>query len=152
MPPLNLALRVNFEDGAAESSEFRFIGSEGILTIGNGVKVARHPREREPGYNIDTFPKALQERFLRTYREKYPLPPPSAASMEADKTEEYLPPPGYSDHHAHHANFFRAVRTRQPVIEDPVFGFRAAAPALLSNISWAQGKACNWNPSGMETI
>jgi predicted dehydrogenase len=152
MPAINLALRVNFEDGAAEDSAFQFIGSEGILTIGNGVKVAKHPRQREPGYNIDTFPKALQERFLRSYRDKYPLTPPSAASMQADRTEEYLPPPGYSDHHAHHVNFFQAVRTRRPVIEDPVFGFRAAAPALLSNVSWTQGKACNWNPVTMEVL
>ena len=152
MPPMNLALRVNFEDGAAEDSAFQFIGSEGILTIGNGVKVAKHPREREPGYNIDTFPKALQEKFLVSYREKYPPLKPSVAGMQADKTEEYLAPPGYSDHHAHHQTFFHAVRTRKPVIEDPVFGFRAAAPALLSNISWSQGKACNWNPSTMESI
>ncbi|MFN7995641.1 MAG: Gfo/Idh/MocA family oxidoreductase [Bryobacteraceae bacterium] len=150
MPPINLALRVNFEDGAAEDSQFQFIGSEGILTIGNGVKVAKHPREREPGYNIETFPKALQEQFLIDYRKKYPLPPLTAASMEADRTEEYLPPHGYSDHYAHHLNFFHAVRTRRPVIEDPVFGFRAAAPALLSNMSWNQGHACNWNPTTME--
>lgn len=152
MPPINLALRVNFEDGAAEDSQFQFIGSEGILTIGNGVKVAKHPREREPGHNIETFPKAIQEQFLREYREKYPLAPPSAANMEADRTEEYLPPHGYSDHYAHHVAFFQAVRTRRPVIEDPVFGFRAAAPALLSNMSWSQGHACNWNPATMETV
>ena len=62
--------------------------------------------------------------------------------MEADKTEEYLPPEKYSDHKAHHANFIQAVRTRKPFVEDPVFGLRAAAPALLSNISWSTGKAC----------
>jgi hypothetical protein len=37
-------------------------------------------------------------------------------------------------------------------VEDPVFGFRAAAPALLSNMSWMAGKACNWNPNTMETV
>jgi predicted dehydrogenase len=102
LPPLNLALRVNFEDGAAESSAFHFIGSEGILTIGDGVKVARHPREREPGHNIETFPKAILEQFLREYREKYPLPPLTPEAMQANQIEEYLPPHGYSDHHGHH--------------------------------------------------
>jgi predicted dehydrogenase len=152
MPPVNVVLRVNFENGGSESSELHFVGSEGILTIGEGVKVAKQPREREPGYSIDTFSKAIQEQFMREYREKYPLPPLSTASLQANVVEEYLPPPGYSDHHAHHVNFINAVRTRHPVVEDPVFGFRAAAPALLSNLSWSEGHATKWNPISMERI
>ena len=61
----NLALRVNFVSGAGDNSGFRFVGSEGILTIGNGVTVSKTPRETEPGYTIDTFPKAVQEAFLK---------------------------------------------------------------------------------------
>src|SRR5579872_2484600 len=44
-PAFNLALRVNFVDGGSESSGFRFIGTEGILTIDHGVTVSRNPRE-----------------------------------------------------------------------------------------------------------
>ena len=40
-PAFNLALRVDFADGATETQGFRFVGSEGILTIGNGVTVAK---------------------------------------------------------------------------------------------------------------
>ncbi len=54
----NLALRVNFVSGAGDNSGFRFVGSEGILTIGGGVTVTKTPRDAEPGYTIDTFPKA----------------------------------------------------------------------------------------------
>ena len=36
-PAFNLALRVNFVNGAGETSGFRFVGSEGIMTIDNGV-------------------------------------------------------------------------------------------------------------------
>ena len=32
-----------------------------LLSIGNGVTVSKQPRESEPGYTIDTFPKAVQE-------------------------------------------------------------------------------------------
>ena len=35
---------MNFEDGSAENSGFRFIGSEGIMTIGNGVTVGHNAR------------------------------------------------------------------------------------------------------------
>ena len=60
-PAFNLALRVNFVSGAGDNSGFRFVGSEGILTIGGGVTVTKTPRDAEPGYTIDTFPKAVQE-------------------------------------------------------------------------------------------
>ncbi len=149
-PAFNLALRVNLIDGAAaENVGFRFVGSEGILTIGTGVTVARQPRESEPGYTIDTFPKAQQQEFLRQYREKYPIARPSADAMRPQGEERYLPPPGYSDWLDHHRNFIRAVRTRQPVVEDAVFGFRAAGAALLSNLSYFDERVCRWDPESM---
>ena len=41
-----------------------------------------------------------------------------------------------ADHLDHFTNFFDAVRTSKPVVEDAVFGFRAAAPALACNESY----------------
>jgi predicted dehydrogenase len=148
-PAFNLSLRVDFVDGAAETQGFRFVGSEGILTIGNGVTVSRQPREAEPGHTADTFSKAMQEQYMREYREKYPVRRASADSMRPQGDEKYLPPPGYSDWLDHHRNFVNAVRSRKQVIEDPVFGFRAAGPALLSNISYFEKKVCEWNPETM---
>ncbi|HLK62242.1 MAG TPA: Gfo/Idh/MocA family oxidoreductase [Bryobacteraceae bacterium] len=148
-PAFNLSLRVDFVDGATETQGFRFIGSEGILTIGNGVTVSRQPREAEPGYTIDTFPKAMQEQYLKEYRAKYPVRKASADSMRPQGDERFLPPAGYSDWLDHHRNFVNAVRSRQPVLEDPVFGFRAAGPALLSNVSYFEKRVCNWDPETM---
>jgi predicted dehydrogenase len=148
-PAFNLALRVNFVNGAAENSGFRFVGSEGILSIGNGVTVSKQPRETEPGYTIDTFPKAVQEQFLKEYREKYPLQRPTADAIRPQAEDKYLPPSGYSDHLDHHRNFIAAVRSRKPVMEDTVFGFRAAGPALLSNISYFDQRICEWDPQTM---
>lgn len=148
-PAFNLALRVNFVNGAGETSGFRFVGSEGILTIGNGVTVAKQPRETEPGYTIETFPKAVQEAFLREYKAKYPHERPSADAIRPQGEEKYLPPPGYSDHLDHHRNFLASVRSRKPVVEDPVFGFRAAGPALLSNMSYFEKRQMDWDPQTM---
>jgi predicted dehydrogenase len=148
-PAFNLALRVNFADGAGESSGFRFVGSEGILTIGHGVTVTKTPRETEPGYTIDTFAKATQERFLKEYREKYPEQHASADAIRPEVEDKFLPPPGYSDHLDHHRNFINAVRTRKPVVEDATFGFRAAGPALLSNVSYFEKRVCVWDPQTM---
>ena len=149
-PAFNLSLRVNLIDGAVtENPGFRFIGSEGLLSIASdGVTLSKRPRETEPGYTIDTFPKALQDQFLKEYREKYPPRPPAGADLQQAE-EKFMPPRGYSDSLDHHRNFLHAVRTRQPVVEDAVFGFRAAAPALLSNISHFEQRACLWNPETM---
>jgi len=34
-------------------------------------------------------------------------------------------------------------------VEDPVFGFRAAGPALLSNGSYFEQRVCAWDPETM---
>ncbi|HEV2446662.1 MAG TPA: Gfo/Idh/MocA family oxidoreductase, partial [Candidatus Sulfopaludibacter sp.] len=148
-PAFNLMLRVNLMDGGVvEDGGLRLIGSEGVLAIGNTVTLARTPRESEPGYTIDTFPKAVQEQYLKEYREKYPpRPETSTASLTAE--EKFVPPKGYSDHFEHIRNFLHAVRTRTPVIEDAAFGFRAAGPALLSNISYFEQRPCLWDPESM---
>ena len=148
-PAFNLSLRVNFVDGATETSGFRFVGSEGILSIDDGVTVSKQPRESEPGYIIDTFPKAIQEQYLKEYREKYPVRRASADSMRPQGEERYYPPHGYSDEIEHHRNFIRSVRSRKPVVEDAAFGFRAAGPALLSNLSYFEQRVCRWDPEAM---
>ena len=148
-PAFNLCLRVDFADGATETQGFRFVGSEGILTIGNGVTVSKMPRESEPGQTADTFSKAMQEQYMREYRAKFPVQRATADGMRPQGDEVYLPPRGYSDALDHHRNFISAVKSRKPVIEDATFGFRAAGPALLSNISYFEQRACLWDPETM---
>jgi len=148
-PAFNLALRVNFVDGAGESSGFRFVGSEGIMTIDDGVTLSKQPRDAAPGYTIETFTNAMQKELLEDYKKKYPPPPMNADSIRPQGREKYLPPEGYSDHFDHHRNFISAVRSRKPVTEDPVFGFRAAGPALLSNVSYFEKRMCQWDPNTM---
>jgi predicted dehydrogenase len=150
VPAFNLMLRVNFVAGAGESSQFRFIGSEGVMTIGNGVTVQKTPRETEPGYTIDTFSKAQAEAFLKKYREQYPPRTVNADSLRPSAEERYLPPRGYDDHQEHHRIFIEAVRSRKPVIEDAVFGLRAAGPALLANVSHFSNRICEWDPVAMK--
>jgi hypothetical protein len=144
-PAFNLALRVNFAAGANESSGFRFIGSEGVMTISGVVTVAKKQRAKEPGYTIDTFTKATQEAFLKDYREKYPENKEVAESSQ----DTYAPPSGYSDSVDHFRAFFEGMRSRKPVVEDAVFGFRAAGAALLTNRSLFENQAYAWNPETM---
>ena len=146
----NLALRVNFVSGGPESEGFVFTGSEGTLQIGDGVAVTREPREKEPGLLIRSFAEATQKKMLEDYRTKYPLEHPAGPARP--QYEKYVAPPEYSDSYDHLKNFFDAVRSRQPVVEDAVFGYRAAGAALLTNLSYERGKVVHWDPEGMKLL
>jgi predicted dehydrogenase len=147
----NLNLRVNFVDGGSESEGLTFTGSEGIIEIGwDGVSVDRTPREKDPGYTIGTFTEAMQKQILAEYEKKYPREHPEGAP--AAGYEKFVTPPGYSDSYDHFKNFFASVRSRQPVVEDAVFGFRAAGAALLSNLSIEREAVVKWDPEAMKLV
>lgn len=147
-PPFNLTLRVNFAAGAVENSGFRFIGSDGVMTVSNVLTVAKKQRAKEPGYTIDTFPKAAQEAFLKEYRAKYP----ENKEVGESNLDTYAPPQGYSDSVDHFRAFFEGMHSRKPVVEDAVFGFRAAGAALLTNRSLFENQAYGWNPETMSAV
>jgi predicted dehydrogenase len=145
-PPFTLSLKVNFAEGGGDNQAFRFVGPEGTLTItGGAVTLARRPRAKEPGHTSDTFAKATQQAFMKEYREKYPDQPELRPTHE----EVYAAPAGYSDSLEHLRTFFDAVRARRAVVEDAAFGYRAAAPALLTNESYFEGKPVGWDPDRM---
>jgi predicted dehydrogenase len=150
-PEFTLSLRVNLANGGGEDFGVRFVGSEGVMTTGfTEVEISRHPREAEPGYTIGTFAKSTQDRFLKEYRQKYPPSGAAADSLRPDREERYKPPSSHNMHVEHHRNFYTAVRSRKPFLEDAVFGFRAAAPALLCNVSLERQAPCGWNPELMK--
>ena len=145
----NLSLRVNFVNGGEENEGLIFTGSEGTMEIaGNSVIVSRTPLEKAPGLMIGTFTDAMQTRIREEYLEKYPLTHPMGEPQLG--YEKYEAAHGYSDSYDHFRNFFASVRSRQPVVEDAVFGFRAAGAALLSNLSMERGAVVHWDPEAMK--
>jgi len=148
-PAFNLALRVNFVSGNGGSSGFRFVGSEGLIHVDDNITLKKVAKEVDPGYTIDTFSNKIREEARNAHRIKYPVTRPNSDSMRPSREERFDAPRGYNDHIDHHRNFFSAIRTRKQVIEDATFGLRAAAPAVLSNRSLAEGKAIDWDPKTM---
>ncbi|MBI4475676.1 MAG: Gfo/Idh/MocA family oxidoreductase, partial [Acidobacteria bacterium] len=93
-PAFTLALKVNFAEGGGENQAFRFVGPEGTLTIGGGaVTLGRRQRSKEPGHTSDTFPKAIQDAFMKEYRAKYP----EQQELRPGSEEIFAAPAGYSD-------------------------------------------------------
>jgi predicted dehydrogenase len=147
----NLALHVNFVDGGSEGEGFLFTGSEGTMEIaGNTLIVNRVPREKEPGLMIGSFTEEMQKNITAAYREKYPLVEPTEPTRVGN--DRYVVPRDYSDSYDHLKNFFAAVRSRQPVVEDAVFGYRAAGAALLTNLSYERDAIVKWDPEAMKLL
>jgi predicted dehydrogenase len=145
-PAFTLSLKVNFAEGAGDAYVFRFVGPEGVLTIGdNLVTLSRRPAAREPGQTAESFAKATQDAYMKEYRAKYPDKP----ELQPRADETYAAPQRYNSTEDHFRTFFDAVRTRRPVVEDAVFGLRAAGPALLANLSYFESRAIGWNAETM---
>jgi predicted dehydrogenase len=150
-PEFTFSTRVNLKSGVPqEEFGFKFMGSEGVITTSmSSLQLEKAPAEREPGYSIGTFAKATQELFLKEYRAKYPERKEPAAKPAM---EEFRPPQGYDAHRDHHRVFYDAVRSRKQPVEDAVFGFRAAGPALLANTSCYEKHECRWDAKEMKPV
>ena len=149
----NLTVQVNFVDGGGDSEGFVFTGSEGTMEIDGRkgtVIVNRTPPSTDPGYIVSTFTESMQKQYVEQYRRKYPVNHPAGPPPQT--VQSFVAPPGYSDSYDHFQNFFNSVRSRQPVVEDATFGFRAAGAALLSNLSAERGSVVHWNPETMKLV
>lgn len=155
-PEFTLTLQSNLADGGGTGTRFQFIGDEGVLEVnpGNSVKLTRIPRRESTvdqlvrGYNsVMTFSEEIQKEFEEDLSEE--LAGKVQYQPEMDQTEEYRSPNDYSSRLDHFVNFFDSIRNGTPVFEDSVFGFRAAAPALLTNTSLQEQRIIRWDPEEM---
>ena len=154
MPAYNVQLRVSFVDGSGSPEVTRFIGSEGVMSVGGGGIVLKKSKVKvEPSYggwdSFQTFSEAQQKEFERWFKGKYPEGP---ATMVEPNEFNWSLPRGYSGHVEHWKNFAESVRNGKAVFQDGEFGLRAAGPALATNDSYFGKKVVNWDPEKMEVV
>ena len=153
-PAFQLTLQVNFVSGTGGQESIKLVGEEGVMELkGSNVSVHHSIMPKAPGFGgydaVFTYPKAMQDALAQAYNQKY---------SEDDKKRPTKPdvdfkaPAGYSDHLDHFTNFFDAIRTGKPIVEDAAFGFRAAAPCLACNDSYFEKKIINWDPVNMKLV
>jgi len=140
-PGFNLSLRCNFVDGTSGTTYLRLVGSKGSMDV-KWREVVVKRNEAEAG---DAFAQAKAQEAGEVLSDRKKILPPREMVY---KVEE-----GYRGaHHDHHGNWLRAIRGGKPVLQDPVFGFRACAPALLCNDSYFENRLINWDPEKMEVV
>ena len=147
-----MVLRVNFANAGQVNNVTRIIGNEGqILFSESGLIMTKKKLPIAPGYgNYDsffTFTEDVQKEFVKQYDAQYP---PETRTAEPVKEVKFDGPKDEDAHGRHFADFFDNVRKgSQGTIEDPVFGFRAAAPVLACNESYFENKVIYWDPVTM---
>jgi len=141
-PGFNLSLRCNFVDGTSGTTYLKLVGSEGAMDITwDSVTLKRNKSiaSDDPLY-IEKLKQSGQDVSARKK-----MLPPESITFDADKG--YLGGP-----YDHMVNFFTAIRKGGTVVEDSVFGYRAAAPALLCNDSYYKNTPMFWDPEKMQVI
>ncbi|MBD2700198.1 Gfo/Idh/MocA family oxidoreductase [Spirosoma sp. BT702] len=147
-----MVLRVNFANAGKISNVTRIIGNEGQIEFSeNNLIMTKKKLPMAPGYgNYDsffTFTEPVQQEFVRQYDAKYP---PDTRKSEPAQEIKFDAPKEDDAHAKHFADFFDNVRKgSQGTVEDPVFGFRAAAPVLACNESYFEQKVVYWDPVTM---
>ncbi len=154
-PAFQANLRVNFISGEGERSSTKIIGSEGVIELDDdqGFTIRKNKMPVAPGIggwdSFYTYPEAMQKALMDDYNKKYSATDQKAPSLPG---VTYHSPDGYNSSNDHFANFMDAIRNGKPVVEDAVFGFRAAAPALACNESYFQNKVIHWDAENMKVV
>jgi predicted dehydrogenase len=145
-PNFKVYVRCNLNNDGGEF--IGFYGDKGTMII-KGSTLTYSPQNTQPepeGYSIDGWPADLRKQYLANWEKEHPLPGPSASKL-TEEAQTYVPPPGYNDTVDHEANFFNAVRTRKPCVENEVFGNNAAIGCHLANYSYFNKKPAMWDAS-----
>ncbi|MGA7907949.1 MAG: Gfo/Idh/MocA family oxidoreductase [Candidatus Sulfotelmatobacter sp.] len=138
---LPVYMRLNLNTEMPET--YRFQGPKGILEVGEfGLSYSpQSGKDSGPSYYDASFPHAMREAYEKKWHEENDPklghePMPESVSFRG---------PDYDDMHPHLWNFFQAVKSRNPVVEDAVFGHHAALACHMANESYFRKTAVVWD-------
>lgn len=143
-PNFRVSIRCNLNN---EGGEFiGFYGTKGTMIIKNSTLTytAQDTRPDSQAYATSGWLPEMRKQYMAEWNAANPLPAPLHFQTD-DVSEVYATPPHYSDVSDHQANFFEAVRTRKPTVENEVFGNNAALGCHLANYSYFKRTAATWD-------
>jgi len=134
-------LRLNL--GCETPEIYRFQGSKGILEV-TEFAINYYPQTGEdsgPSYYTSGYPQKMREEYLAKWHAEHDPVPGKEPVLEGFSYRG----DSWDDERPHLWRYFQAVKTRQPVTEDAVFGHHAALACHMANESYFRKSAVNWD-------
>jgi predicted dehydrogenase len=139
-PGATVNLHCNQNNASGEA--ITFYGKDATMVI-NGNSLTVTPQDTRPqpeGYSLNGWTAEAKKKYLDDWHAEHPQAPAKLPDVET-----FSAPPGYDDTAEHIANFFRAVETREHVVEDEVFGNNAAIACHMANHSYFKRSVATWD-------
>jgi len=139
-------LRLNL--GCETPEMYRFQGSKGILEA-NEFGLALYPQTGEdsaPSYYASSFPHDLREAYYKQWHEEHD---PAIGKEPLTETYTYKGD-DWDDQRPHMWAYFQAVRSRQPLPEDTLFGHHAALACHMANESYFRKSQVTWDAASSQ--
>ena len=139
-PGITVSLHCNQNNAAGEP--IIFYGREATMVIsGNTLTVTPQDTSSQPeGYSLNGWTAEAKQEYLKTWHAAHPTPPSGLPEVES-----WSAPRAYDDTADHITAFFRAVGTREHVVEDEVFGNHAAIACHMANHSYFHRAIATWD-------
>ena len=150
-PNFRVSLRCNLNNDGGEF--IGFYGTQGTMIIKDSTLTStpQNTRPEPEGYSVHGWAKKTRTAYLEKWHDEHPMPGPHATPVDQEG-ESFATPHGYSDVVDHEANFFNAIRTRKPVVENEIFGNHAAVGCHLSNFAYFNKSIAMWDPKAKKIV
>ena len=139
---LPVYMRLNL--GTEMPEQYKIQGSKGVLTVsGNTLTFSpQGGKDQYPCYYTNSYPSAMRNAYEQQWHKEHDPQPGQGPQLEESVT---FTTPDFDDTRPHLWNFFEAVRTRKPVVEDVVFGRNAALACHMANEAYFRRTAVMWD-------
>ena len=137
---VNLSSSFNNEMNA--EAGFKILGTEGSLTIGDGLTFYPENVVEDNRWIVDSWAQALEDAY---YKDPKVIATEIEPAKRPKKQPEHFKDEGPEPTVAHFGHFFDSIHTRQPYWEDAAAGHHAASCAHMINLSAKERRTVEWD-------
>ena len=135
-------LSSSFNNEMQAQAGFQVLGTEGSLTIGDGLTFYPENVVEDNRWIVDAWSQAQEDAY---YKDPKVIATEVEPAKRPRKDPEHFKDEGPEPTFAHFGHFFESIRTRQSYWEDAAAGHHAAACAHMINLSAKQRRRVEWD-------
>jgi predicted dehydrogenase len=139
---VNLSSTFNNEHSA--EAGFQILGTEGTLTLGDGVSFFPEDVHEDNGWIVASWPEALEKAYYADAKIREAEMPGTRKPRLKEGSQQFHEE-GLDSTVLHLAHWLESIRSRQPYWEDATAGHHAAAVAHMVNRSARTQKLVEWD-------